>query len=458
MVGKVIARRCSLRTIRKIFATIAVFTFFATYYGWLLLVGPPHLLGGIIWREERLKSLNCSSLQELARLPAWNFPDPKPLTELQPAIEKNCSLLRAGDEDEVKRVKRLLRTWKDSGAQEHLGIWINRDCSDIARVFRNNFYVSQEELDFPIAFAMLVHTDPVQIVRLLRTIYRPHNLYCIYPDAKQGTHFVSVFRKLAECLDNVFIPSELHEVYWGHFTIMDAELTCIYDLLHFEGHQWKYMINIGGQELPLKTNREIVATLKGLEGASVIDGKPISQYYYIRRFWMVLFWKWIWNLPPVPHGIKIYKGSHFFSFTRNFSEYALTDQKAVDFREYLIEVRIPEEEFYVSLYMFPEAPVKRLPEEEMPIVSLSTWDYKHDPVGFQHCTGGNFVHSVCILGVSELYNIHLLGVGAKPHVFFMNKYHSENDHVVMDCMEEWLLRQNSIEYTHDMCSEQTTSQ
>ena len=464
-------------TVRKIFATVAVFTLclcLATYYGWLLNIRPPvqahlivsraspfkrlarettNLTGGIIWREERLNAVNCSSLQGLARLPVSTGEDPKPLTELQPAIEKNCSLLRAGDEEEVRRVKLLLKKWNDSEAQEYLRIWINGDCSNIAQVFRNNFYVSQEELDFPIAFVMLVYTNPVQVVRLLRTIYRPHNLYCIHPDAKQSTYFISVFRKLAECLDNVIVASELHEVYWGYHTIMDGELTCMQDLLHFEGHQWNYIVNIGGQELPLKTNREIVAALKGLEGTSAVSGEPIPQDMYNDRFVKVakLSSKQViltkWNLPPVPHGIKLYKGTRFFSITRNFTKFILTNQKAVDLREYMKEVFIPEEEFYVSLYMLPEAPVKRLSYEEMPVVDLAIWD--HDS---KHCTGGIFVRQVCIVGVSELHNIHVLWVGAKPQVFFMNKYHSEKDHVVMDCMEEWLLRQNAVEYTHDMCS------
>ena len=444
---------------RKIFGTITVVCLclcFAVYYGWLgISLGPPlpsRLLAGTEEQQFFPRFFHdCASLQ---RLSAWNAPatgeDPKPLTILQPTLEKNCSLLRAGDVEEVRRVKQRLKTWNDSEAQEQFSLWISGDCPSIVRVFSNNFYVSQEELDFPVAFTMLVYTNPVQVVRLLRTIYRPHNLYCIHPDGKQSTYFISVFRKLAECLDNVIVGSNLQEVYWGYHTIMEAELSCMYDLLHFEGHQWKYIINIGGQELPLKTNREIVAALRGIEGASSVIARPFKDYN--RRFVKLVklirkkVVKTKAKLPPVPHDIKLYKGAHFFSITRNFTEFILSNGKAVDFREYMKEVYIPEEEFYASLYMLPEAPVKRLPEKNMPLVDRSFWD----PDTQKHCTGGIFVRDVCIVGVSELYNIHLMGV--KKQVFFMNKYHSEKDHVVMDCMEEWLLRQNAIEFVQDMCS------
>ena len=402
------------------------------------------------------EAFSCSSLQDL---PAWNArpeDDPKPLTVLQPVIEKNCSLLRAGNSKEVWRVKRLLRKWSDSEAQKQFSSWMSGDCPSVARQFSDNFYVSQEEVDFPIAFVLLVHTNPLQVVRLLRAIYRPHNLYCIHPDAKQSAHFISVFRKLAACLPNVIVASELQEVYWGYHTMMDGELTCMQDLLQFEGHRWKYVINIGGQELPLKTNREMVGVLRAMEGASAVYGIPISQKLYNDRFVsavalstfprkeVVKTWK---RLPPVPHGIQLYKGTHFCSLTREFTEFILTDQKAVDFREYLKQVFIPEEEFYPSLYMLPGAPVKRLPYYKLPHVDLYFWE-SH----LKYCRGGNVVRGVCILGVLELENIHLVGVGATRPVLFMNKYHSERDHVVMDCMEEWLLRRNAMEHKQDLCS------
>lgn len=38
--------------------------------------------------------------------------------------------------------------------------------------------------------------------------------------------------------------------------------------------EWKYFINMAGEEFPLKTNRQIVEVLKALKGANDGEGTP----------------------------------------------------------------------------------------------------------------------------------------------------------------------------------------
>ena len=94
------------------------------------------------------------------------------------------------------------------------------NCSNVIREFTNNFYVSPMEEMFPLAYILIMYKDARQVVRLLKAIYRPHNLYCIHPDARQGEEFALVFRMLSRCLDNVFVASKLERVYYMHHTIM----------------------------------------------------------------------------------------------------------------------------------------------------------------------------------------------------------------------------------------------
>ena len=115
-----------------------------------------------------------------------------------------------------------------------------------------------------------------QIVRLFKAIYRPHNVYCFHPDGKSDAEYVSKFRHLSKCLDNVIMPQDLINVYWGHHSIMDAQMACLAELAHSETrkkYKWKYAINLCGTELPLRTNREMVRALKPLyqQGLSAID-------------------------------------------------------------------------------------------------------------------------------------------------------------------------------------------
>ena len=76
------------------------------------------------------------------------------------------------------------------------------------------------------------------------------------------------------------MPQELHEVFYAHHSIMDAQMACMTELARSEvrnKYQWKYAINLCGTELPLRTNREIVQALKPLyeQGLSAIEERPM---------------------------------------------------------------------------------------------------------------------------------------------------------------------------------------
>ena len=136
--------------------------------------------------------------------------------------------------------------------------------------FITNF-LSEEEKDFPIAYSMIVYTQTEMVLRLLRSIYRPQNVYCIHVDKKLGdSRFFQVVAEIAACFPNVFMSSRRVKVGWGQYSVLDAEFACMEDLWKFK--HWKYFINLTGQEFPLKTNYEIVKILKSFKGANDVGG------------------------------------------------------------------------------------------------------------------------------------------------------------------------------------------
>ena len=376
-----------------------------------------------------------------------------------PAVQKNCSLLEAGDAVEVAKVKRQLTAWNESEAQENFDALMSGDCVDISKQLSHNFYVSKEELDFPIAFTMLVHSDAVQVFRLLKAIYRQHNSYCIHPDAKSTARYVSYFRKLEECVDNIFVASKFYEVFWGYHTLLDGELVCMEDLLNADNH-WKYIINIGGQELPLKTNREIVKALRAMNGNSVIHSSPISPQVRQKRLThKVSFnnktkkvYKSKVKLSPAPHNITLLKGSHFCALTRDFLKFLLFNEHMQDFRNYLSDGRIPEEEFFASAYKHSEAPTGQTLDNnvKIPWVSESIWMSSR-----QKCKSNVFIHAICILSVEEMPYVVEVDESL-PEIFFLNKYRMDRDHVVMDCIEERLMKKNELEFRQDQIVQPVT--
>ena len=205
------------------------------------------------------------------------------VTQFFPLIKRNCSKLIAGSQAEVYNVRQQLKVWKN---EESDAQFVQRmsSCANVVEEFSNNFYVSSEEKDFPLAFIFVVYTNVRQVVRLLKAIYRPHNLYCIHPDARQGEEFARVFRQISKCLDNVFVASKLESVYYGHHSIMDAQLSCMKDLTDYDQSSWRYVINLVGRELPLQTNRHVVKLLKRACNVSIVDSHPIERIFYKQRF------------------------------------------------------------------------------------------------------------------------------------------------------------------------------
>ena len=378
------------------------------------------------------------------------------VTFLQPRIKANCETLRTGDERELKKVKKQLQTWVSVESDEEFFKNLN-NCSYIVDVYSSNFYVSPEEKNFPVAYILVVYTNVRQVLRLLKVIYRPHNLYCIHPDAKQELKFIRAFLAISQCLDNVFVASKLEKVYYRHHSTMDALLNCMQDLMRFTPSRWRYAINLCGRELPLKTNREIVQSLIKLNGSSAINcgelpnGDRVDRFLFKANLSGGYITKTQTKLGPVPYNLKIYKGLNYMSVARSFVSFLLTNATAIALREYLKDVKIPEEHFYSTLYQVPGVPGG--PPKNvtmMPSVQTCIWmntEYgRHHP---QELCKGRVVHDLCILSSGDLPTLYSKGVNAYQPTFFFNKYFMEWDHVIMDCMEERLVEQNKLEYKND---------
>ena len=127
------------------------------------------------------------------------------------------------------------------------------------------------EADFPIAYSLLMFKDVQQAELLLRAIYRPQNIYCIHVDRKSDDGIFVVMKKISDCFENVFMAPERIDVRWGTFSVLEPELVCMEELLK-RHKNWKYFINLTGQEFPLRTNHELVRILMTYNGANDIEG------------------------------------------------------------------------------------------------------------------------------------------------------------------------------------------
>ena len=362
------------------------------------------------------------------------------ITPLSPPIKKNCSKLFIGDINEVLTVQKKIQQWNSSVSETQTMLELT-NCTFVREEYSSLHYVSPVEERFPIAYILLVYTNPQQIIRFLKAVYRPHNVYCIHPDPKSGLEYALYFRLLSQCLDNVFVTSTLYSVSYGDgSSTFDAQMSCYQDLLNVT-YAWRYVINLCGRDLPLRTNREIVEKLILLNGSSIIAPFEVNKQTLEGRFYSKLNHK-------QPHGIRLYKSSSYNALSRKFITFLLENQTSIDFYYWIRNARVPEEHFYASMYMYWLSEVYHGHTDVEgdgygSIVSVRWVGVSEKEV----CCAGEVIHHVCIISTADL---HLVQRSTRNNLYmFYNKYFMEDDHVVMDCMEERLTRQNKLEYLKD---------
>ena len=260
------------------------------------------------------------------------------VTTVSPLVSANCQKLQAGNTSEIKRVEGLLKDWRNDVSDKEFYHNL-KHCSYIKSIFSaDNFYISDMERDFPLAYAMLFYNSPQQIVRLLKVIYRPHNIYCLHPDSKASKQFLQAFRHLATCLDNVFVPRQLVKVTYMHFSMVEAQMLCMRELSTTYKHwQWKYAMILCGKELPFSTNRVIVESLQSLKGASLVDVRSIPvreywdrfNYFYKPNQQKGKLYKDKKRTDYLPWNVLIYKSSNYISASSTFVHYLFENKQCM---------------------------------------------------------------------------------------------------------------------------------
>ncbi len=143
------------------------------------------------------------------------------------------------------------------------------------------YEIPNDAPDFPIAFTIVAHREFARLTRLLRLIYRPQNSYCIHIDKRSTPEYRLAIENLLSCFGpNVhLIPTDQSvKVQWGDASVFEPQLVCAKSLLSADS-KWRYLVNCVGQEFPLRTNREMVAVLKALNGSNLIETTDNSQHW-----------------------------------------------------------------------------------------------------------------------------------------------------------------------------------
>ncbi|VDP67314.1 unnamed protein product [Echinostoma caproni] len=312
----------------------------------------------------------------------------------------------------------------------------NQGCQAFKKIAGEEPMISQEELEFPLAFSFNIHTGFAQFARLLRAVFRKHNAYCLHIDEKSEATFRNEVKTMAQCMGpNVYVipKQQSYSINWGDFGTIEAWILCAKHFLQLSSVRWKYMLNGSGQEFPLRTNWELVKALKALNGSNIIEsdypntGKPRAPR-------MQLSFNLTW-----------FKGSVYTALRRDMVQFALTNKNATEIvnaiRTHGNARRLQDEIFFPTLAYNPQlnAPggcleVNRPTESDPRSMFVGRFAHWYGP-----CLSKYARHAVCIMGVRNIPNL------IRRQEFFVNKFIYDFQPLAYDCLEWWLFTKISHE-------------
>ena len=225
----------------------------------------------------------------------------------------------------------------------------------------------------------------IKLERLIRSIYRPQNWYCIHVDAKADKDFYEAVEKYVSCFDNVFLSSKREDVVYASFSRLQADLNCMSDLL--EGNkEWKYLINLCGQDFPLKTNYQMVTFLKYLYPFHSIETFEMPPHKLVRYQYSFAVKedtkgeystglqrttnKKVEN--PLGKDQLLFGGSAYIVATREFIHWAMTNETIQAFFSWSRDTYSPDEMIWATLTRLPGAPGYRHPHKKWDQNELQT--------------------------------------------------------------------------------------
>ena len=284
--------------------------------------------------------------------------------------------------------------------------------------------VSSAEKNFPLAYFITAFTDSRNFEQLLSIVFRPHNAYCIHVDPKADPLFINTVKQIIFCYKQLYPEAKLFlssgsvPVYWGHFSIVEAELICLSDLLALDV-QWKYAIDLAGSELVLLTNKEMVEFLSSSETPEIyVESFPLPEMNRVQR-----------KDKLFPFNMTIYKGAKSYRLPRSFVEFLLNHPVSLQFIHWSKTTYIPDETVIPTLARISNT-----------IKGENGWIVKQEYIPrpryhLQNRAGWLPCHSswrnmVCIFSLKDLYII--LQSGA--HI--INKFLTDRDPYIGQCIVE----------------------
>lgn len=207
-----------------------------------------------------------------------------------------------------------------------------------------------------IAYFLLLHRYPEQFKRMFRAIYAPGNIYLIHLDRSAGPAMAADIARFIAPYQGAEIL-RARNVLWGGYSLVDAELRGMARLLEMDKN-WKYFINLSGQDFPLKSQSYIRGFLQRHGDTQFIrhlDQELVRPDTMMRvnKIFIEAF-QHIFRTGVARkflRGAKPYIGTQWKVVSRRFCEFVCHDPQASRFKFFYRHTLIADEGFFQTVLM-----------------------------------------------------------------------------------------------------------
>jgi hypothetical protein len=208
-----------------------------------------------------------------------------------------------------------------------------------------------------IAFFIAAYKLERQFDWLFKSIWNPDDIFLIHLSAAASDEYVRKIEGITNGIPNVYFLPRM-QITWGGWSLVEMNLAAI-RFLCGRPEQWKYFVNISGQDYPMRPIDDFRKFLERNEGTNFVEMRHIdTQPFHIRRrlHWYCMEYRGQLRRLPIPNLRAMlapvsWYGGFWCNLSREFCDWLDTDKTTEMFRGALRHTKIPDEFFMQSIIM-----------------------------------------------------------------------------------------------------------
>ncbi|MFT4111121.1 beta-1,6-N-acetylglucosaminyltransferase [Silvibacterium sp.] len=126
-----------------------------------------------------------------------------------------------------------------------------------------------------IAYLIVAHKSPDQILRLVRALHHSGAFFVIHIDKRAADDVYVPLREYAASHPEVLLTKR-HRCYWGSFGIAQAMIACVNTAIR-SNRPFEYAFLLSGQDYPIKNTEQIAAFLEQNKGKEFMESFSLTK-------------------------------------------------------------------------------------------------------------------------------------------------------------------------------------